>query len=433
MNALSKITLVAIAIGILMLGETGLCDTIHNILDSHDVPLPADDVVDMDPEIANCNIKDTADSLCIAFYPHSDSNSFGDTLGIGVFDKRQKVWMFKVFNIDELTKGKPYSELGSILRLECSKEHIYVVTHLTPSASLTCMFTHKLELHEILFGWILAYYEDGTVIYRKSRVHFAPTHPAEIYIYDPHAKVDRRYYPMKPYQEIRRNHIAKVRTAYEQVGWEWFARNNHHMDPELFDSHVKGKVEVNDETRSMAFVIAFNNRDCWSQEDRTKDRCFHRFISTLRENGITTSVPASLFISLQASLAEIRRRENLRDTALNIFEKEPQLRRMVQDALENENENGLTEREFFIAVNKAWENPEVWQKLRKVLAMPPRYTEVLCVFRNVYADKKPSYRTMLLRDFRKAYGDVSLSDCLKPKLLKGIFKHENWSGDRAKR
>jgi hypothetical protein len=129
-----------------------------------------------------------------------------------------------------------------------------------------------LRFVDSVYGWVLACYGDGTVIYYRSQRHFAPTHYAEIYIYDPRTGVDRKIYPVKPYEKERVEHIEKVRAAYERRGMQWFAKNNHHMDPELFNSSLSSKVAIHEKSRSLAFVIAFDNKEWWEDSpDRAED------------------------------------------------------------------------------------------------------------------------------------------------------------------
>lgn len=65
------------------------------------------------------------------------------------------------------------------------------------------------------------------MLYANGVTHFAPTHPAEVSVYNPESKADRKIYPMKPYQAIRLDYVAKVKAVYDKLGRQWFMDKNH--------------------------------------------------------------------------------------------------------------------------------------------------------------------------------------------------------------
>lgn len=119
------------------------------------------------------------------------------------------------------------------------------------------VLSKDLEVRAGLSGWFLAEFADGTVVYHNSQIHFAPTNPAAVSIYQPARDSSFRVYPIQPYQPVRTAHIEKVRAAYGDGNW--CRERNHHCDPELFDNQLLGIVEINDQTRALAFVIGFDN------------------------------------------------------------------------------------------------------------------------------------------------------------------------------
>jgi hypothetical protein len=113
----------------------------------------------------------------------------------------------------------------------------------------------NVETVSILFGWLLTVLPDDSVIYYRSQVHFAPTHPAELWIYDRDGR-DRKLYPDPPYQPVRQAYIQTVKRIYAEKGEKWFQENNHHGNPELFDAAITDVV-ANAATESVAFIITF--------------------------------------------------------------------------------------------------------------------------------------------------------------------------------
>jgi hypothetical protein len=113
----------------------------------------------------------------------------------------------------------------------------------------------NLKVITILFGLRPTILPDESVIYYRSQVHFAPTHQAELWIYDRNGR-DRRLYPNPPYQQVRLDYIQTVKRIYDAKGEQWFRENNHHGDPAAFDSEIDNVV-VNDAAKSVEFIAKF--------------------------------------------------------------------------------------------------------------------------------------------------------------------------------
>jgi hypothetical protein len=148
---------------------------------------------------------------------------------------------------DETTIGADNRHcFGSVVTGRVSSNGAWFTTHLTPSASCTLILSPGLALREVLYGWPVGMFADGTVIYQHSQVHFAPTHSAELSVYEPGSGASRRIYPLRPFQRIRQEHVSRHRIVYDDP--DWCNRRNHHCDPELFDSAI-------------TFVASFSNRE----------------------------------------------------------------------------------------------------------------------------------------------------------------------------
>ena len=73
----------------------------------------------------------------------------------------------------------------------------------------------------------------------------------------------------------RLKHIKKVNEAYNNLGEDWFRNHNHHMNPELFNSSLKrDKIKISDSTNSLAFIIAYDNKDYFDNEIEFKTNNF---------------------------------------------------------------------------------------------------------------------------------------------------------------
>ena len=153
-------------------------------------------------------------------------------------------------------RGEP-PLLRSVIDIRAIAQAFYLTTHITPSASCTLILSPVPLLQTELNGWFLAAFPDGAVIYHNSMVHFAPTHSAELSLYDPATGESRIIYPLASYQSIRQEHIEKLRAVYDDP--DWCNRLNHHCDPERFTNAINGEDAVNDSTDSLAFIASFYN------------------------------------------------------------------------------------------------------------------------------------------------------------------------------
>jgi hypothetical protein len=142
--------------------------------------------------------------------------------------------------------------------LEASAGDFLLSTHLSPSAECTLVLSADLAIRTVLYGWPLATLADGSIVYHRSQIHFAPVHAAEIAIYN--RKTGRSYtiYPSKPYQAVRQAEIAKL-TPFFDAHTDWCNQHNHPCDPELFDNALDGEVVVNNQTDALAFVIDYGS------------------------------------------------------------------------------------------------------------------------------------------------------------------------------
>lgn len=393
--------------------------SLAEVLAENGIDLSNIDTPNMGKDITSYQVLNDPNIFCIAYYLDDGSGRIRGKLYIHLLKKDQSKWTHGTLDFETLP-GR-YSQRSSITRIQYSRDHIYLFAHWNPSAGATLALSNELEFQYGLYGWILAVFEDETVVYERNQVHFAPTHYAEIYIYDPSTERDRKIYPMKPYQGIRLEHIKKVKAAYDERGEDWFRIHNHHMNPELFNNYLGDEVVVNDSTDSLAFVVVYENEDYWSYKDILRRHNFRKLRGSL--TGIPAILPDSVFSYLYTDLEQIR--ELCRqDEVLKLFEGDRELHKMLQDALKTEKQEDESCRQYFLSLDANWENPDIWKRLWKlVLWTPPgpELTEVVYIYRNVKDREKITYREFLLDDLKKRYTDVPISGYLESERLKEIF------------
>jgi len=147
---------------------------------------------------------------------------------------------------------------GSISRIVPVKDLLYISTHLNPSAGITFVLGPDLRLQQEVFGVPISFLSNDFVVFYKSEIHFAPTHAVELLVYDPARRVERKIYPPRKPDPVRSEFVDRVRAAYALRGEEWFRANNHHMNPEAFDSALLTLVK-DDKAHAIAFLVDYQN------------------------------------------------------------------------------------------------------------------------------------------------------------------------------
>lgn len=222
-------------------------ETLRDILTQNGfdyVPLMVLDQAILGPEVSN-----TTDFFSVGYF--IDDRTTWE-VHVVLFDRKKQQWFETKLNLRE---SEYCFGSNAITGIQYSKNFLYMKTHINPSAGCTLIFSKELQFQSALYGWPLAIFDDETVVYHNSEVHFAPTHPAAISLYNPVTKSGKKIYPMKPYQSIRLKHIEKMKEAYSNE--DWCREKNHHCDPESFNDSI-GEIEINNKTDSIIFQAYFS-------------------------------------------------------------------------------------------------------------------------------------------------------------------------------
>lgn len=145
----------------------------------------------------------------------------------------------------------------SVGEIHQTARHVFLDTHINPSAGRIIVLTRDLKRVIALEGWVLRVLPGDVVLYHRNSVHFAPTHWVELWTWDPATGRDRPLYPSAPPDSLRRAYVDSVRSVYRRVGEPWFRANNHYMDPDRFDSRLGDTIVVSSSGRAVAFMVTF--------------------------------------------------------------------------------------------------------------------------------------------------------------------------------
>ncbi len=418
----------AIALGTVLAafstGEAPAGVKLQEVLRARGLPVAPAAVPNLDKPIASYATFDNQKNFLIAYYLDDGSGLLKEPLLLSAFDKVSQQWRSGEIWGQQLRENDAAC-FGSILRIDASPSAYYLDTHINPSAGCIVIVSKDLSVRGSLYGWFLAAFRDGTIVYHNSQIHFAPVHAAEISVYDVNRGRDIKIYPMKPYQRVRAEHIGKLRAFYKNE--KWCREHNHPCDPEWFDSALAGSVAVSDATSALAFVIRFDNTSYWSDTERLRLEVFRGVREALEKKlPAGGEVPDEYILGLHGDIAGVERLGQTKQLSA-LFEGDPELRFLMLNAAAARKSAGENWGAFRDALDRRWKCPATWERLAKAIAVPPEFTEVVYVYRNVNNHGPIEYRELLKDDFEARFGSLSLANSLEPEILRRIFSEKKQS------
>lgn len=216
-------------------------------------------LTDLDLPLLGQEVSSTTDVFCVGYF----IDGTAPEIHVVLFDRQKLQWFETKVNLRESEYCFGSNEITGI---QYSKNFLHLETHINPSAGCTLIFTRRLQFQKALYGWPLAIFDDETVVYHHSEVHFAPTHPASISLHNPVTRSGKKIYPMKPFQAIGLRHIEKMKEVYSDE--DWCREKNHHCDPESFNDSI-GSLEISNKTDSLIFQA--HSGDYWKDPEGSKD------------------------------------------------------------------------------------------------------------------------------------------------------------------
>ena len=219
----------------------------------------------IDRGISNEAFTNTPEVFAVAFYWDDvvqRDRHLPSEFDILLLEKAAARWTRATLSADRLPRTAAMPNLplwGSIVGVTHTPRHLLVEAHVSPSAAATLVLTRSLEPKAVFYGWPLFGLQGGAVAYYRSQVHFAPTHPFELCVFDPDSGADRLVYTVAPNDAPRRAFVEQMRAAYRAAGEAWCRNHNHHCEPERFDSDGGRPWTVDPATDSAAFVVTFGN------------------------------------------------------------------------------------------------------------------------------------------------------------------------------
>ena len=228
--------------------------TLAKVLAENNIPsrgLPSSAI---SQNITSFAVLNDSDRFVIGYYVEH-GNSLDAPLWIRVFNKHSSRWQSLAFGTEVANDQQSTLCLGSVLAIKSLAGNLLVETHINPSASCTIIFSPQLKLRSLLWGWVIAKMDRDTVLVEHNQIHFAPTHPLELDLYEISTNRLTKLYP--PAQDrIREDFMHDLE---DNVTDDWCRQENAACNPEEFETYLEGDPIFNAGTSALAFTTVFNS------------------------------------------------------------------------------------------------------------------------------------------------------------------------------
>jgi hypothetical protein len=413
--AAGRATMAAMLVAVAVAAVPAAAETLGDALRARGVAARPKDLHDLGQAITSYGVLDDARAFVIAYYRADGTGALREPLVVRRLDRTSFQWRSAELSRKAIGTDRC---LGPATAVRWAGRDLVIGTHITPSAGCTIVLGPELSVQKVLAGWFLAAFPDGSIVYHRSQVHFAPTHSVEIAVWEPRRGRDRTLYPMKPHGRLRLEHMARIATKYADEAW--CRTRNHHCDPERFDESLVGDVAVDGVTSALALVVGLDNTAWWTDAERGRLEAFRELRRTLGQ--AEDSMPAdALFRALAADLARAARSPGPELTLAGL-EPDVWLRDLVAAALAAARPAGQDPRAFLVALDPRWGEPETWSRLARAIEVPPEVIEVVFVYRNVTNGGTLGLRELSRADLLARCGDEALPRCLEAGALARIFR-----------
>ena len=226
------------------------------VLEAFCIPAPA--TFDLDTPL-QYGAYESPNEFVLAWQRVTSSNSLEpQPLRIMRYDKQVRTWA-TVELVDfrtEILPGFVGSCLGSLGDIKRVGALFYISIELSPSSGCQLVVSADLKLNTVLSGWPVAGFSSGAVFLQGSMMHFQPTHPLRLSLFDPQDATSTPIYP-PPSDPLRAAYIKRLRAEISQS--DRCKGENCESDPEQFESDLDvGSIAVDEKTGSFAFVVKFS-------------------------------------------------------------------------------------------------------------------------------------------------------------------------------
>ncbi len=242
--------------------------TLADVLKQNSVSFGPISVSHLKDRITSYTTLNADHEFLIAYYLDNPGNEMHFPLFLTRFDKLSGKWQEASLTglqvkISEETEPEIWDDcIGSAVSLEGSGDWYYLNLHWNPSAGCLVVLNRDLTVRRTLTGWTSAFFKSGLLIYEGNMMHFASVHPVTLFLYDPVTNSFQEIYPQKK-DPFRKNFSERLEEVIDEKRCQ---QNNWACDPDDFESGI-GPIEVNDETRALAFRVQFGTEGFLIREE----------------------------------------------------------------------------------------------------------------------------------------------------------------------
>jgi hypothetical protein len=236
---------------------SSVAQTLRDALAQKQLPLAAANLANLEQKITSGGELDDANQFAIAYYLDDGTGMLNPPLYIDRYNRQSATWQSG--RLGEATAGSAKMDsdcFGSVLDITTIGERLLLETHINPSAGCILIVSKNLELETELNGWVLGHFDDGTIIYERSQVHFATVHPAEVAVYDEKTKRDFNLFPPKQDSPMRARLASELREFFS-THQGYCQKADDPCDPETFDSELGEKIALDAQEHAVAFAVSY--------------------------------------------------------------------------------------------------------------------------------------------------------------------------------
>jgi hypothetical protein len=348
------------------------------------------------------------------YVDHGKNYLDGHLFGL-VLDKQTGRWNERDLYNDLRGEG------GSVLSLSRIGDFWYANLHQTPSATTTVQVDDSLRVQSKYYGWIEAAFDSGPIVFQNSMIHFAPTHPARLSLFYPATGAAITIFPREPYGPVQLAHNRRIAAILAQHDQQWPDQHRMSNDPNESDRELRGRPVVNNTTRSLAFLITYDEPDDQTFRDRFIESAFSNTRTDLESPRPWKPVASDLERDLD-SIPD----PHLKTFALSLFSHDPDV--LQQLALDRNPFSYTADSQYFFYGENSYDTDLYWQsqfvrhELRAALHYAVPYVAAIYVYRNVDDPRRIEYR-----EFPIPYGSTlpdssALAKYLEKDRLERIFR-----------
>lgn len=253
---------------VLLLGNGAVgqqTETLAEVLTHNSIPSDTAPSSHLHSPVTSYAVLNDPQQFVIGYYLCTENNELRFPLFLLRLDKHLSRWReAELKDIPVLVpwQANAHDEcLGSVLRIQENDGLYYLDLHFTPSAGCLLILKEDFTIAATLPGWDLAFLK-GLVLWERNMIHFASTHPAQVWAYEVATGRSEQLYPQlqDPLREDFKHRLAAVADQTK------CRANNWSCNPDQFGSDIEG-IEVNNQTSTFAVRVSFSTDGFLTREE----------------------------------------------------------------------------------------------------------------------------------------------------------------------